>query len=93
MHRWLVGGSAGKLIPQMFEELDLVLDSVSAMLSWTGSLEHKTALELGIMSSRGQHSAYMETELVSIVVRIDNGILGAWMVKKQVWKLNLEMLT
>lgn len=87
------GGSAGKLIPRMFEELDLVLDSMSAMLAWNGSLEHKTGLELEIMNSKGQHSAYMETELVSIVVRMDNGILGTWMVKKQVWKLNLEMLT
>lgn len=60
----------------MFEELDLVLDSAAAMLSWNGSLEHKKGLELDIMSSKGQHSAHMETELVSLIVRMDNGILG-----------------
>lgn len=80
----VLGGSAGKLIPRMFEELDLVLDSVAAMLACNGSWEHKTGLEVEILSFKGQHSAYMETELVSIVVRMDNGILGTWIVKKQV---------
>lgn len=82
----------------MFEELGLVLDSVErlsvdAMIAWNGSLGHRARLELEIMSSKGQNSADMEIELVSIVVRMDNGFLRVQMVMKQVWNLSLEMLT